>query len=276
MIWFIILALLVLFLFLWLRYRKVPKCGNMVLITGGIKTGKTTLSVHMVYRKWRSQVLKTHIQNFFGRVFRKMRLGKFKTWKPKDIPVIYSNIPLKVPYVPMTEDLLLRKERFIYGSVVYLCEASLVADSMAYKDDYVNEQLLLFNKLFAHETKGGYLFYDTQSISDNHYAIRRCLSTYFYIHHTTKIPFFCLMWVRELKFNEDGSQVNVYEEDVEESLKLVIVPKRRWKLFDCYCYSCFTDALPVNAQKVNATDLKANKIVSFKKFKNLYGGNNNP
>ena len=244
----------------------------MVLITGGIKTGKTTLSVHMVYRKWRSQVLKTHIQNFFGKLFKKMRLKRFKAWKPKDIPVIYSNIPLSIPYVPMTTDLLERKERFIYGSVVYLCEASLVADSMSYKDDYLNEQLLLFNKLFAHETKGGYLFYDTQSISDNHYAIRRCLSTYFYIHHTKKIPFFCLMWVRELKFNEDGSQVNVYDEDVEETLKLIIVPKKRWKLFDCYCYSVLTDSLPVNGTKTKAPTLKASNIISFKKFQNLFGG----
>lgn len=270
----IIFIILVLVVVCFLAYKmKIPKCGNMILVTGGVKTGKTTLSVHLVRRLWKKQKMKVRIQNALLRV-----LKVFPKWRGKEkkpMPLIYSNVPLSVPYVPLTQGLLERQERFVYGSIIYCCEASLIADSMSYKDDYVNEQLLLLNKLIAHETRGGYIVYDTQSISDNHYAVKRCLSSYFYIHHAVKIPFFVLMYVRELKFSEDNSAVNTFDSDVEDSLELVIVPKRVWKLFDCYCYSALTDHLPVVDKTVVARSLKATSIVSFKKFKNLFGGKKN-
>ena len=270
----IILIILALVLVCFVAYKlKIPKCGNMILVTGGVKTGKTTLSVHLVRRLWKKQKMKVRIHNALLRV-----LKIFPKWRGKEkkpLPLIYSNVPLSIPYVPLTQGLLERQERFVYGSIIYCCEASLIADSMSYKDDFVNEQLLLLNKLIAHETRGGYIVYDTQSISDNHYAVKRCLSSYFYIHHAVKIPFFVLMYVRELKFSEDNSAVNTFDSDVEDGLELVIVPKRVWKLFDCYCYSALTDHLPVVDKTVVAKSLKATRIVSFKKFKNLFGGTKN-
>ena len=136
----------------------------------------------------------------------------------------------------------------------------------------MNEQLLLFNKLIGHETKGGYIVYDTQSINDNHYAVKRCVTEYYYIHHMVKwIPFFLIAYVRELRYSDDHQEFNVYDEDVEESLKRVILSKRVWKKFDCYCYSILTDDLPVNANLVDGKtlpDLKAADIVSFKRITN--------
>ena len=253
-------------LLLWCRHiLKIPKCGNMVLITGGIKTGKSTLSVRMVYKTWKRQKLKAKIFNLLVRT-----LGKvFKRFKKPflPMPLIYSNVPLNLPYVPITQALLERRERFVYGSVAYIQECSLVADSMSFKDMILNERLLLLFKLWAHETHGGYIFLDTQSIMDNHYAIKRCLNSYFYIHHNLKIPFFVLMYVRELKYSEDGSDVNAFTEDIEEKLKIVVVPKSTWKLFDRFCYSVLTDDLPADERVVEyADDLKAREIVSFKKY----------
>jgi hypothetical protein len=251
-----------------IRLFKIIKLGNMTLITGGIKTGKSTLSVYLALRKLRSQRIKYHIKKFFIKVFKKIKIKKFVKMSLPERPLLYSNIPLNCEYVPLTKKLLLRQERFCYGSVVYICEASLIADSMSFKDAEVNENLLLLNKLFAHETKGGYLFYDTQSISDNHYAIKRCLSSYVHVHHSTKIPFFILMWVRELKFSEDNNNINVYKDDVEDNLKLIVVPKRVWKKFDCYAFSSLTDDLPVNDKSQIPVSLKVDDIVSFKEWKN--------
>jgi hypothetical protein len=145
---------------------------------------------------------------------------------------------------------------------------------MDFKDTELNDNLLLFNKLVGHETKGGSIFYDTQSISDNHYAVKRCLASYFYIHHNVKIPLICLvLYVREMKFSEDNSAVNVIQEDLEKELMRVIVPWSSLKLYDRYCYSVLTDHLPVNAELVvrskqdrknKKLDLKARKIISFK------------
>ena len=269
---YIVLILAVIGLIFYLRIRKVPKVGNMILTTGGIKTGKSTFSVYMAIRLYKRQVRKYHINRALIKVFRKLGIRKFKEMPlPNEKPLLYSNIPLKVPYTPLTHSLINRNERFVYGSVVYLCEMSLIADSMTFKNDLLNEQLLLFTKLFAHETKGGYLVIDTQSILDNHYAVKRCLSTYLYIHHTLKIiPFFLLMWVKELHYSEDGNMVNINDGDAEDKLKLIIVPKSVWKKFDCYCYSIFTDNLKkVENTEKNVKSLKANNVISFKEYKTI-------
>ena len=54
--------------------------------------------------------------------------------------------------------------------------------------------LSLFNKLIAHETRGGAIYYDTQSILDSHYSIKRVASTYLFIQKN--INFFLFHVIR--------------------------------------------------------------------------------
>ena len=260
MIWIILIITVIAICFIaW--QLKILKCGNVVLVTGGVKTGKTTMSVRLVYKLWKKNLNKVKFYNAFVRHFKKDK-------SKKELPLIYSNVPLSIPFVPLTENLIYRRTRFIYGSVIYFCEASLLAGSMDFKDDELNETLPLLVKLIAHETKGGYLVFDTQSVLDLHYGIKRNVSSYFYIHHKTSIPFFRILKVRELVFVENTS--NDFNEDVEETLKTMIVPKRTWKLFDCYCYSALTDHLPIESETVTTKDLKARRILTFKKNKKYY------
>lgn len=260
MIW--IIAIIALIIICWAMWKlKILKCGNVILVTGGVKTGKTTMSVRLVYKLWKKSCNKVKFYNRFVRHFKKDK-------SKKDMPLIYSNIPLSVPFAPLTYDLIYRRSRFVYGSVVYFCEASMLAGSMDFKDDDLNECLQLLVKLIAHETKGGYMVFDTQSVLDLHYGIKRNVSSYFYIHHKTSIPFFLILQVRELVFMDNTS--NDFNEDVEETLKTMIVPKRTWKLFDCYCYSALTDHLPVEDVTLNVKDLKARDILTFKRNKKYY------
>ena len=263
-------GLLIIWLYIYVKFFKQIRCGNMMLFSGGIKTGKTSLSVRQAtqlhfWQKIKVLVLYNHFIRYIKQAFCKKYLPK----KPK--PLLYSNIPLKCKYVPVTKALLLREEKPVEKSVCYMSEASLIADSMTYKDPILNEELLLFNKLWGHASKGGYLIYDTQSVSDNHFAVKRCLNSYFYIHHTVKIPFFMIMFIREERYSEDS--INTYGEDIEETMKIHIVPKSVWKKFDCYCYSVLTDDKPSMKEEDQriATDLKAREIVSFKDYKTLKG-----
>lgn len=262
MIWLVLVVGLIVVIFLTRKFKK-PKISCMALVTGGVKAGKSTFSCALALSKYKSQVRKVRFANFFRRIFRKELFEK---------PLLYSNVPLNCEYVPLTDDLLLRKQRFVYRSVIYAQEASLIADSQLIKNLDINQRLLLFNKLIGHETKGGFLIYDTQCINDNHYSVKRCISEYFYIHDTIKwIPFILLCHVRELRYSDDGQEINVYEGDVEESMRTVLVSKRVWKMFDAYCYSVLTDYLPVASDVVEGrelSDLKARKIVSFRKYKN--------
>ena len=220
-----LIILILLFWFFVLRKFKSPKVGAMCLVSGGVKCGKTTFAVHLAIKNHKRAVRRVKFRNFFARLLKKPLLP---------LPLLYSNIHLSgYPYVPLTRALLLRESRFVYGSVILCSEASLVADSQMVKNPLLNDELMLFNKLIGHETRGGMIIYDTQSIADCHYSIKRCLSEYFYIHHVVKwLPFFLVAYVREDRYSEDGSVLAVNTEDAEDTLKKVIIPKSIWKKFE--------------------------------------------
>lgn len=264
-IWTILIIVAVLGIIIYIKHKfKIPKINNLVMITGGVKAGKTTLAVAMAIKEWK----------------RNHKQWKFRKWKAKILkqefdeeePLLYSNVPIYKEYVPITEGILKRTERPNYKSIIYICEASLVSNAQNFKNEELNEEQLLFYKLIAHETKGGKVILDTQCIQDCHYSIKRSLSEYFYVHHTVKLPFFLMMYIREDRYSEDGSVKSVYEEDTEQTLQRVLIPKRTWKYFDCYCYSVLTDGLPIlkDKRKTDKDNMKANRIVSFNKYKENY------
>lgn len=260
MIWIIFAAVLAcVLLYFYCKVRKVPKLGSLCLVTGGVKSGKSTLSVYLAIRSYKKEHFRWKVLGVLRRVFKFIPLT--------EEPLLYSNVPLAgVPYVELTEDLLLRRKRFNYRSTIYIQEASLVADSMMYRDQDINDRLLYFNKLIGHETRGGRIIYDTQSIQDCHFAIKRSLSSYLWIHHNVKVPFCVLIYVRELFYSEDSGSVNTFEEDVEKSLLLTIVPKSVWKKFDAYCYSKLTDYLPVENKRTKIKGIRFNTKFSQRRL----------
>lgn len=242
---------------------KVPKVGCIALVTGGVKTGKSTFAVNLAIKTYRRVHRVWRIRSYIQKLFH---------LQVDEEPLLYSNIPLAVPYVDLTVDIIMRRVRPRYKSVIYVNEASLLAQKDTFRDMELDERIMLFNKLYGHETKGGYIVYDTQAIVDLNCNIRRCLSEYFYIHHLEKhFPFILCAKVREERYSEDGTTVNSYTEDIEESMKKVLISKRVWKIFDAYCFSSLTDDLPV-ADKVvcrDKNDLKVRDIVSFRQFRTI-------
>lgn len=258
LIGFAVIAFLIWFFIL--RKFKIPKLAAISMFTGGVKTGKSAVSLYFAVKTYKRRRRSWWFSCFFAKIFRRE--------KPEE-PLFYSNIPLRgIKYCPLTLEHLLRKVRFNYGSVVFVDEAALVADSRLamQKDLKINNDLLLFFKLFGHETHGGTMIINSQAITDMHVALRRCCSSYFYIHHLGCLPFFRVPCLREERFSEDNSAINSYNDDVEQSLKKVLMSSRIFKKYDCYCYSCFTDDLPVvNTEILNGKEdsLKAEKIISF-------------
>lgn len=253
--WLVFLGLAALVVFLVLRFKKKFKSlsplGTITVCTGAVKTGKTTLAVHLALKSYKKACFAHKIRALFD--------------KKAEKPLLYSNIPLAVPYVPVTTDMLLRKVRIVSKSVVLLDEASLVADSQLIKDNVINTQLLKFFKLFGHSSHGGSLIVDTQSISDLHFAIKRCIANYCYIQRTYRfLPFFLCMDVIEQRYSDDGTVISNQTDDVDNNLRRVLVPKSVWKKFDTYCYSILTDSLPMYKKEVVADTLKTVKIPSFR------------
>lgn len=264
MVW-LILGVGVFLLLIFLKKKfKTPTFGSLCVTTGGLKTGKSTFSLHLAKKTYKRNLRVVKFRNWCRKVL--YTLFK-KEYELEEEPLFYSTIPVAFPHVRLTLDLIMRKKRFAYKSVVWIDEATLLADSQLYKDQELNAALLQFCKLFGHETKGGCVFFTSHCLSELHIAMRRASSEYFYVHSLVKwVPFFLIATVREERYSEDGSTVNVYENDVEEHLKRVIIPKKVWNEFDCYCYSIMTDDLPVEKTVVETDYLKCDKVVSFSPY----------
>lgn len=261
MIWVLIIGIIILFL-CFQSYIKRLRFGNLTLISGGVKRGKTQLAVCLCVKTYKKQL---------GKWKRKRLLARIQKQPEPEKPLLYSNMPLaKIPYVPLTLDLVCGKTRFRYGSVVYYNECSLIAGSKDIKDDVLNDWLLQFFKLIAHETRGGYLFLDTQAPQDCHYTIKRSLSTYYYIYNRLTLPFFSLIWMRE-NMLVDGentvaidTQIDPQDSVLEGGKKMYfrIILNRWWKYYDQYAYSSLTDDLPVEDHQVKKKkNLKIKELI---------------
>lgn len=263
-IYLILILISVILIRKFLSRFKFPKVSALAVFTGDVKVGKSGVSLACAMSKFRKVHRSWRIRCFFRKMF-----GK-KTF-PEE-PLFYSNIPLAgVKYHDLTLEHILRKVRFNFGSVVFVDEASLLADCYLSKTDAdLSIELLKFFKLFGHETHSGYCIFNSQSVSDLHISLRKCTSQYFYIHHVYSVPLIpiscCRM--REERFCEDGGSVNVYDNDVEDSLKTVLFRKKVFKQYDSFAYSSLTDDLPLsNTQHFNkyGDSLKADSITSFRR-----------
>lgn len=267
-------------LYLFYKFVKIPKLGDIALVTGAVKTGKSMLTICMAIRELRKRKVKTFIYNHLTRHIYNHTIvkwtKKFKDPAPyrkkREYPLLYTTIPFRrYKYVPLTKGILERKERIVYGSVVFVDEASLIADAQMKNQHELDEPLTLFHKLFGHMSHGGILLINTQSVSDLHFSTKKCINSYLWIHHHLKLPFFSILFVRELayQYDQDSSVMNNFNGDAEEDLKMIFVPHSVWSIYDRYAYSFLTDDKPVRRKQKKATrkGLKAPYILSFRKFK---------
>lgn len=276
MIFIIIIAFVIISLVI-MGYLKRLRYGNLTLITGGVKTGKTQLSVCLVYKTYKKQLRK----------WRKACRKAKRQYKPfPEKPLIYSNMPLGkygMEYCPLNLELIMGKRRFAFGSVVYYNEASLIAGSKDIKDEELNDHLLKFFKLCAHFTKGGYVILDTQSPQDVHYTIKRSLSTYYDIQRRLTLPFISLIWLRENKL-VDGentvaldTQIDPQDNVLEGGKKWYFRPilNKWWRYYDQYAYSSLVEDLKPHTDTKKVTeDLRITDMIRCRDIRNALKGEN--
>lgn len=265
MLFIIILVIaIVLILVLYFKYIKRIIFNDVALITGAPKTGKSLYCVKLALKTHRIQTFKYYIGKY---LFFKKNLEK---------PILISNMPLlKLKYTELNLNVLERKVRIPYKSTLLIDECSLVADSMLYKNQDINDKLVLFVKLFAHYTRGGKAFINTQALSDLHYAWKRCIGSFVWITKCYKrIPFVCMLQVKEMLYNDDVGVSNELNKNENTDInKWVIIPKKYYKLYDCYYLSGLTDDLPIcetnSIYNKKRNKLKRNYILSFRTWKGV-------
>ena len=246
---------------LWFFIFKVKhlKTPDVFLVDGGVKTGKSLVSVMLAIKQYRKNLFRYYVGNVLIRFLNLFKRLFKRELKPLIVkPMLYSNMPLyKVKYNYLSDDILTLKKRIPYRSVVLLDEASLIADSMTafgnvknridkQRMDYINEKLTIFLKVFiSHGCHGSTCIYNSQNVVDLHFAFRRNTGTYLYIQKNRKFPFFCLLDVRELVHDESNDVVNTYQGDVDDVSKPLFVWKRWYKYYDRYYLDVLFKELPV-------------------------------
>lgn len=269
---FVIVGLCCLALFLYFRFFKLYKMRNVIFIDGTLGSGKSFLSVALAVRLYKKMLRQYKVKKLFLGFLAPFRKEWKKAYESLEKPLLYSNIKLRdIEHVKVTRDLLTRQNyRFAYKSVLLLDEITLMVDQMCFKDHVLNERLVEFWKLFRHETRGGYVIVNSSSTSDMHFCLKNVLSDYLYIHHRTKLPFFTALKVQEMAYTNDaggGTIMNVRNGDVEDTLRTMLVFNH--KRYDTYCYSIYTDGLPVweRVQRFTKDDsLKDDDLVSWKVY----------
>lgn len=280
----VLIALLVVgvIIFACVVYHKIKKVkvDSVYFVSGGVKTGKSVVSVFLVIMKYLKNVLGYYIRLGLLHELRYMTFNNsakiINAIQESKKPMLYSNIPLRyIRYNNFTKEILFREVRIPNKSCLLIDEASLVADSMLYGDKDINSNLLVFYKLWGHYSHGGTMLVNSQAIGDNHYSLKRCMSKYLYIYSRTKVPFVTIFKVREMVYSDDNSNINVTDKDIEKSdLMTIIMPNFIYKLYDCYCYSIFTDELTYQVDydypiKKRKDSLKQGTLVTLQDFKNL-------
>ena len=266
LVYLLIFGVIYFFVNKFLSCFKYPKLGSVGVFVGGLKKGKTCISLACALHYKRQAVRNWTIRYYFSLFLFKLGFKRFELNLSIPKPVLYSSIPLSCEYVPLTRDILLMRERIIPHSVVFFDEVSLIADSQLIRDKEINDNLLRFFKLFGHISHGGKAIFCSHTLTDMHYAIKRCVSEYFYVHQTYKLPFISVCKIREERYSEDGTTVNTFNEDIEVSVKTCLFSSAVFKYYDCYAYSILTDDLPIKAKVISADknrSLKAIEIPSF-------------
>lgn len=259
MIWIILIVIVILLILYYLNFKRL-KVSSLNLITGSLGTGKSAFSLKLALFHYKRNLFYYYLNYFFA-----VCMSCFGLDLQVERPQLYSNIPLGVKYTPLNSNILQRKERIAYKSIVFIDEMSLIVDNYDIKDNQLNNDLKMFFKLFRHMSKGGKMFINTQSIKDNHFIVKRCINQYLYIHSKIRLPFISILKVREMIYDEDGSSINTFNEDIEEGLKIVIIPNKVFKLYDTYCYSILTDNLDYCKKTFKRLYKKIKNILTFKK-----------
>ena len=265
MLGIIILIVLCILLYIYYKHAKKLKFDTLVMINGGVGTGKSSTTI------W--QGVKTHKRTHAiwwrrTHIYSKLPFKKCKSMALEEEPLLYCNIPIYKNYKkdiiykyyrPLTTEHLLRTKRFNFKSTIIIDESSLIANSMSGKygkdnpmAQTINEQLTLFIKLIRHELHGSYknflfknnanVFINTQSKNDNHFAFDRAINQVFYITKSLTIPFFRIVWCRELLLID--SVENNFDDDIKESnskTRWYLISKKVFNMYDSYAYSMLTD-----------------------------------
>lgn len=248
----IIIAVIIIFYFVFKhKYKQID--NNIVLYIGTAGSGKTLVCVKSAIRKYRNMKLKWYFSHL---VFWK---------KPKEKPVLYSNIPIRINSKKYAQKLtlnqLLLKEHINTNCVVLIDEIGNFASQMDYKNPLV-DKVEIFIRYFRHITKGGYIYCNDQHNSFILNNIRRRVSKMYILDSFRKYWHFAFTNVTKVYDIEDVvTNVDSDETDDLTGKRMFIwIPFTR--LYDTYSYYWLNPIVKSNSTEFDS--LESKEIIQLK------------
>ncbi|HBF15449.1 MAG TPA: hypothetical protein DDW30_07190 [Clostridiales bacterium] len=237
MIIFIIIAVIAIVLLL--KTYRLDTRDTVIAFSGGLGSGKTFLSVRTALRALRWS-------RFLWRVDKLLHpLTRRKDPRPE----LYSSIPIRtvtgvfrkkeIFSHKLTPEILLLQERIPLRSVVMIDEIGSFMSQFEYRA--VNaDRLDEFVRLFRHYTLGGKFICNDQCSENIVLQVRRRLNTVYNLMRFRKVPLLPV-WhcrVRNIIISEEIKTVQT-ERHAEDEFQLLLglMPSKRRKNYDTYCYS---------------------------------------
>jgi hypothetical protein len=244
-----LLWLLAIILIIWfLRKFYVISHNTVVAFTGGLGSDKTLLGV-----KKSKSLLARNIK----------KVVRYNRWhkKKKPIPLLYSNIPIRINGKLWSTELkvehLLLREKIVEKSVVFIDEVGSWASQFDFQNPNIADNFDEFVRLFRHYTKGGYMVVTDQCSENIVLQIRRRLNTVFNLMLFRKyLGFIYTVKVRNISVSEEIKTVEEKNAEGNFSTLIGLLNPFR-KSYDTYCYSDRYNTVPL---------VKTRKYSSYKKM----------
>jgi hypothetical protein len=240
------------------------KIDTVLFFTGAPGTGKTNEMINMALKKYREN--KKIVKKENRKIKRNDKLFK-RNEELKELPQIYSNLPIKVSLFKYSKQLevghLLLLKRIPHKSIVVITEIGEIASQYDWGNLNVQDNLDEFVRCFRHYTKGGYLLLDDQSSSNAVVSIRRRTGIVINMMHFSKIFIFYRVQMRDLIISEDSK--GSYTESYSDSLRTRIgMFPLFYKRYDTYHLSERYNSVP-RYDDQEWVRLKTNKMLSLPK-----------
>lgn len=222
----IILICLIILIFILYKILKpyFIKYDTTLLFTGGLGSGKTLNSVKHALICLRKQRFKVKVNNFLAKFFKKRA--------KKDLPLLYSNIPIKISNKeisqPLTYEILTLKKRIVEYSVVLIDETPQFVNQFNYNIKDVKYSLNEFIAFFRHYV-GGNLILNAQSESEIVKQVRAKLNSFYWCFNFQKFLFF---FYRVKIIHAQISELNISNSTdfLDDNIKYTygIIPRKKY------------------------------------------------
>lgn len=251
---FFILAIIFI---LWLIIRPYAiRHDTVALYTGGLGSGKTLIGVQDCLKLLRKNRLKVRWHNLWHKT-------------KKELPMLYSSIPIRISENEMSLDLklehILMTERVNEKSVIFIDEVGLFLNSfitvLTNKNVKTVEQ---WATLYRHFTKGGYLVMTTQSTAKCSYVIRYCCNEAYVLSDFNTIPLLhTVYWhkVRHITLTDDIKTIEEGHSEDNADWHFGFFGRRK---YDTYAFSEIYNTVPKGENTCSHT-MKRNDFITLPK-----------